>query len=282
MTPTGARTLPFKLSLCPTPPAGADRLLHGLGGTRDGRRPGWRTGPATASPALAVQHPGSDAGCSATARPGLRRALKAAMNPEELAPAPTTSASSWAPRPDPQLPDAIHGPAIGLAATPSAPSRCSCWPANAARPSTSAPDRAGAGWPQPLGPPARRSAGSPSALRPICCFMGLTGSRDDGMGLSDISAANRELPYRRTPAGIGRARTCSSSAAANPPGFAGQASDAEGLMFPSAANRRLSSKPTARLAPPSGRPPGLRRPPAATSSPTSPAACGPPTRFEFK
>ena len=59
-------------------------------------------------------------------------------------------------------------------------------------------------------------------------FFSLTGSRDDGMGLSDITAANRELPYRHMPPGHKYLLVFAGGTHLD---FAGQASHAEQGVF---------------------------------------------------
>ena len=114
--PDRARTLPFKLYLPDAPrPGGLILFSHGLGGTREGGALWLRHWASHGFAALAVQHPGSDASVLGAGSPlGLRRALKAAMNPAELARrADDIRYVLGRLGHDPQLPDA--GLPIGLA-----------------------------------------------------------------------------------------------------------------------------------------------------------------------
>lgn len=235
--PDRARTLPFKLYLPDAPrPGGLILFSHGLGGTREGGALWLRHWASHGFAALAVQHPGSDASVLGAGSPlGLRRALKAAMNPAELARrADDIRYVLGRLGHDPQLPDA--GLPIGLAGHSfgAVTVQLLAGERRAGHPAT--PPDPGLRATLALSPSARQPDAPPGLAQRFAHlrlpFMGLTGSRDDGMGLSDISAANRELPYRHAPAGIdGPDKYLLVFAGGNHLDFAGQASDAEGSLF---------------------------------------------------
>ena len=179
---------------------------------------------------MAVQHPGSDDSLLQHGSPlALRRAFKAAMNPERLAErADDLRAVLARLGHDPVLPD-IHAP-IGLAGHSF----------GAVTVQILAGERRPTQRVVPLDPRVRAIlALSPSARgeghdlterfgaleRP---FFSLTGSRDDGMGLSDITAANRELPFRHMPPGHKYLLVFAGGTHLD---FAGQSSPAEQGMF---------------------------------------------------
>ena len=232
-----ARTLPFKLYLPDAPrPGGLILFSHGLGGTREGGARWLAHWASHGFAALAVQHPGSDAGVLGKGSPlGLRRALKAAMNPDELARrADDIRFVMQRLGHDPQLPAAdlpigLAGHSFGAVTVQLlAGERRAGHPATPPDPRLRAVLALSPSARQPDAPPGLAQRFAPLRLP----FMGITGSRDDGMGLSDISAANRELPYRHMPAGLaGPDKYLLVFGGGNHLDFAGQASHAETAMF---------------------------------------------------
>ncbi len=232
-----ARSLPLKLYLPDLPrPQGLILFSHGLGGTREGGADWLGHWASHGFAAIAVQHPGSDASLLHNNSPlALRRAFKAAMNPEELA--RRVDDMRFVIRyigHGNSLPDAINSaPAIGIAGHSF----------GAVTVQILAGERRPDQHPEPLDQRVRAAlALSPSArfahVGPglehrfghiQLPFFSLTGSRDDGMGLSDITAANRELPYRHMPAD--HSKYLLVFANGNHLDFAGQASEAEGVVF---------------------------------------------------
>jgi len=232
-----ARTLPFKLYLPDAPrPGGLILFSHGLGGTREGGARWLQHWASHGFAALAVQHPGSDAGVLGNGSPlGLRRALKAAMNPDELARrADDIRFVLGRLGHDPRLPDAdvplgLAGHSFGAVTV-----QLLAGERRANHPATPPDPRLRAVL--ALSPSARQPDAPPGLTQRFAHlrlpFMGITGSRDDGMGLSDISAANRELPYRHAPAGHGGPdKYLLVFGGGNHLDFAGQASEAEAGMF---------------------------------------------------
>ena len=232
-----ARTLPFKLYLPDAPrPGGLIVFSHGLGGTREGGARWLAHWASHGFAGLAVQHPGSDAGVLGKGSPlGLRRALKAAMNPDELAHrADDIRFVIGRLGHDPRLPDAdiplgLAGHSFGAVTV-----QLLAGERRAGHPPTPPDPRLRAVL--ALSPSARQPDAPPGLNQRFAHlrqpFMGITGSRDDGMGLSDISAANRELPYRHAPAGLaGPDKYLLVFGGGNHLDFAGQASQAEAGMF---------------------------------------------------
>lgn len=230
-----ARTLPLKLYVPEgRAPLGLILFSHGLGGSREGGADWLTHWSSQGFAALAVQHPGSDASLLRNNSPlGLRHALKAAMNPEALAcrAEDIRFILSRVGR-DPALADVASVEAIGL----------SGHSFGAVTVQLLAGERRSQHVPVALDPRVRAIlAFSPSARFADqgpsldqrfggihLPFFSITGSRDDGMGLSDITAANRELPYRHMPAGD---KYLLVFAGGNHLDFAGQASAAEGALF---------------------------------------------------
>ncbi len=244
-----ARTLPVKLYLPATPrPRGLILFSHGLGGSREGGAAWLEHWASQGFLLLALQHPGSDCCILRNNSPqALRSAFKAAMNPQEL----TARIDDFRfvlgrIGRDPALPDAINAAdAIGLAGHSFGAVTVQLL-AGERRPTQPAP---------PIDPriravlafsPSARQADSGPGLdhrfgQVRLPFFSITGSRDDGMGLSDITAANRELPHRHMPAD-GR-KYLLVFAGGNHLDFAGEASDAEGVVF------RIRRQPAAFRAP---------------------------------
>ncbi len=232
-----ARTLPIKLYLPDTAaPRGLILFSHGLGGSREGGSAWLGHWASHGYLLLAMQHPGSDCSILRNNSPhALRSAFKAAMNPAEL----THRVDDFRfvlerIGHDASLPDAVNSAsAIGLAGHSF----------GAVTVQLKAGERRPTQPPHPLDPRVRAVlAFSPSARQADTGptldhrfgqihlpFFSITGSRDDGMGLSDITAANREVPYRHMPADGGKYLLVFSGG--NHLDFAGEASDAEGAMF---------------------------------------------------
>ena len=232
-----ARTLPFKLYLPDAPrPGGLIVFSHGLGGTREGGAQWLAQWASQGFAALAVQHPGSDAGVLGKGSPlGLRRALKAAMNPDELARRADDirfiiKSLGHDPRlPHADIPIGLAGHSFGAVTV-----QLLAGERRAGHPATPPDPRLRAVL--ALSPSARQPDAPPGLDQRFAHlrlpFMGITGSRDDGMGLSDISAANRELPYRHVPAGLdGPSKYLLVFGGGNHLDFAGQASQAEAGLF---------------------------------------------------
>ncbi len=232
-----ARSLPLKLYL-PDLPCSKGLILfsHGLGGSREGGADWLQHWASHGFAAIAVQHPGSDVSLLRNNSPlALRHAFKAAMNPEELA--RRVDDLRFVIRHighDSSLPDIINSATdIGIAGHSF----------GAVTVQILAGERRPDQHPEPPDPRVHAAlALSPSArfedIGPgldhrfghiHLPFFSLTGSRDDGMGLSDITAANRELPYRHMPAD--NSKYLLVFAQGNHLDFAGQASAAEGAVF---------------------------------------------------
>ena len=235
-----ARTLPIKLYLPDTPaPSGLILFSHGLGGSREGGSAWLGHWASHGYLLLAMQHPGSDCSILRNNSPqSLRSAFKAAMNPEEL----THRVDDFRfvlerIGRDASLPDAVNAAsAIGLAGHSFgavtvqllAGERRAGHPAARPDPRLCAVLALSPSARQPDAPPGLGQRFAHLRLP----FMGITGSRDDGMGLSDISAANRELPYRHAPAGLaGPDKYLLVFGGGNHLDFAGQASQVEAGMF---------------------------------------------------
>ncbi|MBS0355189.1 MAG: dienelactone hydrolase [Proteobacteria bacterium] len=230
-----ARTLPLKLYLPEgRAPHGLILFSHGLGGSRDGGADWLVHWCARGFAALAVQHPGSDASLLRNNSPlGLRHALKAAMNPEELGrrAEDIRFVLSRIGR-DPALAAIADVQAIGLSGHSfgAVTVQLLAGERRPQHPSVPLDPRVRAVI--AFSPSARFADQGPSLNHRFggihLPFFSITGSRDDGMGLSDITAANRELPYRHMPAGD---KYLLVFAGGNHLDFAGQASAAEGTVF---------------------------------------------------
>lgn len=232
-----ARSLPVKLYL-PDPPAPRGLILfsHGLGGSREGGAAWLCHWASHGFAALAIQHPGSDSTLLRNNSPlALRSAFKAAMNPQELT--RRVDDLHFVLRcigRHPALPDAIHGAtAIGLAGHSFGAVTVQLLAGERRPTQPPQPLDARVGAALALSPSARQADSGPGLDHRFgqihLPFFSLTGSRDDGMGLSDITAANRELPYRHMPAdGV---KYLLVFAGGNHLDFAGEASDAEGVVF---------------------------------------------------
>lgn len=231
-----ARTLPLKLYLPDTPqPCGLILFSHGLGGSRQGAADWLEHWAAQGFGAIAVQHPGSDVGLLRNNSPlALRKAFRLAMNPDELA-RRVEDMRFVLERigRDTQLPHAINrATRIGLCGHSFGAVTVQLLagerrPGHALR--TLDPRVAAA---LAFSPSARQTEAGPGLDQRFgqirLPFFSLTGSRDDGMGLSDISAANRELPYRHMPPGDKYLLVFAGGTHLD---FAGQASAAEGMIF---------------------------------------------------
>ena len=230
-----ARSLPLKLYLPDTAPAGLILFSHGLGGSREGGSAWLSHWAGLGFAAIAVQHPGSDTSLLHNNSPlALRQAFRLAMNPDELSRRADDLrfVLSRIGR-ERSLPDAINAAqGIGLcghsfgAVTVQllAGERRPDQPAHPTDPRVAAA--------LALSPSARHADKGPGLAHRFgqihLPFLSITGSRDDGMGLSDITAANRELPYRHMPPGD---KALLVFAGGTHLDFAGQASQAEGTDF---------------------------------------------------
>jgi len=232
-----ARRLPVKLYLPDTSrPHGLILFSHGLGGSREGGT-AWLTHWASHGfLLLALQHPGSDNSILRNNSPqALRSAFKAAMNPVELS-ARIDDLRFVLGRigRDPALPEAINAAeGIGLAGHSfgAVTVQLLAGERRPTQPPLSIDPRVRAAL--ALSPSARQADSGPGLAHRFgqirLPFFSITGSRDDGMGLSDITAANRELPHRHMPADGGKYLLV--FAGGNHLDFAGEASDAEGVVF---------------------------------------------------
>lgn len=232
-----ARTLPVKLYLTGrSVPHGLIVFSHGLGGSCESGSAWLAHWASHGFLALALQHPGSDKSLLRNNSPlGLRRAFKAAMNPAEL----THRAEDirfllGRIGHDPALPDTINAAtAIGLAGHSfgAVTVQLMAGERRATQPAINPDPRLCAAL--ALSPSARHADSAPCLNQRFghirLPFFGITGSRDDGMGISDISAANRELPFRHMPADGGKYLLV--FAGGNHLDFAGEASDAEKIVF---------------------------------------------------
>lgn len=232
-----ARRLPLKLYLPELAhPRGLILFSHGLGGSRESGSEWLAHWAAEGFAAVAVQHPGSDAGLLHNNSPlALRRAFQAAMNPAELACRAEDLRFVLARLGhDPALPAALgEAPAIGLAGHSFGAVTVQLL----------------AGERRPHHPPeipdprvSAVLAFSPSARDPHgggglehrfgaihLPFLSVTGSRDDGMGLSDINAANREQPFRHMPADTSKYLLVFANG--NHLDFSGEAAQGEGALL---------------------------------------------------
>lgn len=235
--PERRRNLPLRLYL-PDAPQLRGLLLfsHGLGGTRDGGQAWLSHWASHGIAAISVQHPGSDASLLGEGRSpqALRQAFRAAMSPEQLS----------------LRLDDLYFLLAAVGTNPTLPAQLATAPAiglcghsfGAVTVQLLAGEQRPGRTPRPLDPRVRAAlALSPSARQPELGpglaqrfgaielpFMSLTGTRDDGMGLSDITAANRELPFRHMAPGHKYLLVFDGGTHLD---FAGQASDAEGSVF---------------------------------------------------
>lgn len=231
-----ARSLPLKLYLPDTAPAGLILFSHGLGGCRESGSAWLSHWAGRRFAAIAVQHPGSDISLLRNNSPlALRQAFRLAMNPDELScRADDLRFVLKRIGRERSFPDALNAvQRIGLcghsfgAVTVQllAGERRPEQPAHPLDPRVTAV--------LALSPSARHADKGPGLAHRFgqihLPFLSITGSRDDGMGLSDITAANRELPYRHMPPGD---KALLVFAGGTHLDFAGQASQAEGTVFP--------------------------------------------------
>lgn len=235
--PERQRNLPLRLYLPDAPqPRGLLVFSHGLGGTRDGGQAWLSHWASHGIAAIAVQHPGSDASLLGEGRSpqALRQAFRAAMSPEQLSLRLDDLCFMLAAiGADPTLPTRLAtAPAIGLCGHSFGAVTVQLLageqrPGRSARPLDTRVRAALA-----LSPSARQPNQAPGLAQRFGTielpFMSLTGTRDDGMGLSDITAANRELPFRHMAPGHKYLLVFDGGTHLD---FAGQASDAEGSVF---------------------------------------------------
>ena len=133
----------------------------------------------------------------------------------------------------PALPDAIHGAtAIGLAGHSFGAVTVQLLAGERRPTQPPQPLDARVGAALALSPSARQADSGPGLDHRFgqihLPFFSITGSRDDGMGLSDITAANRELPFRHMPPGHKYLLVFAGGTHLD---FAGQSSPAEQGMF---------------------------------------------------
>lgn len=179
---------------------------HGLGGDRDNGERWLRHWASHGYRGLALQHAGSDAAVMAGSPMALRRALTAATTPEQslarLADLGFVLDEVWRRQSADQAWDGVDLERVGLAGHSygAVTTQAMAGERRAYGPPVAEPRlRAFLG----LSPSARgeeaplndRFAG---IRRPFFC---ITGTRDDGIGLHDISAADRTVPYRHMPGG---------------------------------------------------------------------------------
>ena len=230
------RSLPLKLYLPDQPaPAGLILFSHGLGGSREGGSDWLSHWAGLGFAAIAVQHPGSDTGLLHKQSPlALRKAFREAMNPEELAR-----------RADDlrfllgrigrkgDLPEAINGVSrVGLCGHSFGAVTVQLLAGERRPDQRTEPVDPRVGAVLALSPSARHADRGPGLGHRFgqvqLPFFSITGSRDDGMGLSDITAENRELPFRHMPPGDKYLLVFAGGTHLD---FAGQASAMEGSMF---------------------------------------------------
>ncbi|WP_346288730.1 hypothetical protein [Zoogloea sp.] len=231
------RDLPLRVYLPNAPRLqGLVVFSHGLGGSRDGGQAWLSHWASHGIAAIAVQHPGSDASLLGDGRSpqALRQAFRAAMSPEQL----TLRLDDLcfmlgAIGTDPALPAKLTtAPAIGLCGHSfgAVTVQLLAGEQRAGRPARPLDQRVRAAL--ALSPSARQPDMPPGLAQRFGAielpFMSLTGTRDDGMGLSDITAANRELPFRHMAPGHKYLLVFDGGTHLD---FAGQASDAEGSVF---------------------------------------------------
>lgn len=231
-----ARSLPLKLYLPDTAPAGLILFSHGLGGSREGGSVWLSHWAGLGFAAIAVQHPGSDTSLLHNNSPlALRQAFRLAMNPDELSRRADDLrfVLSRIGR-EPGFPDAINSAQkIGLCGHSFGAVTVQLLAGERRPEQRPEPTDARVAAILALSPSARHADKGPGLAHRFgqirLPFLSITGSRDDGMGLSDITAANRELPYRHMPPGD---KALLVFAGGTHLDFAGQASQAEGSLFP--------------------------------------------------
>lgn len=231
------RGLPLRIYLPDAPRLnGLVLFSHGLGGSRDGGQAWLSHWASHGIAAIAVQHPGSDLSLLGAGRSplALRQAFRAAMSPQHLALRLDDLCFVLAAiGTHPDLPASLaSAPGIGLCghsfgAVTTQLLAGEQRPKHPARPVDQRVRAALA-----LSPSAREPEQAPGLAQRFGTiqlpFMSLTGTRDDGMGLSDITTENRQLPFRHMAPGHKYLLVFDGGTHLD---FAGQASDAEGSVF---------------------------------------------------
>lgn len=229
-----ARLIPVKCYLPTTPPAGVILFSHGLGGNREAGVDWLGHWASRGFAALALQHPGSDEKLLKAGSPmALRRVLQSAMTREQLlnrvgdvAFAVRQLDHGALPEVPAGLPLGMSGHSFGAVSTLAVIGER----LDGHQPALDAETRGRFSAALALSPSARGEhtllpARFGSIHQP--CFS-MTGTRDDGIGLSDITAANRLLPYKHMP---GPDKYLLVLAGGSHLDFSGQASAGEKMIF---------------------------------------------------
>lgn len=179
---------------------------HGLGGDRDNGERWLRHWASHGYRGLALQHAGSDAAVMAGSPMALRRALTAATTPEQslarLADLGFVLDEVWRRQAADPAWAGVDLERVGLAGHSygAVTTQAMAGERRAYGPPVVEPRlRAFLGLsPSARGEEAPLNARFAGIRRPFFC---ITGTRDDGIGLHDISAADRTVPYRHMPGG---------------------------------------------------------------------------------
>ena len=179
---------------------------HGLGGDRDNGERWLRHWASHGYRGLALQHAGSDAAVMAGSPMALRRALTAATTPEQslarLADLGFVLDEVWRRQATDPAWAGVDLERVGLAGHSygAVTTQAMAGERRAYGPPVAEPRlRAFLGLsPSARGEEAPLNARFAGIRRPFFC---ITGTRDDGIGLHDISAADRTVPYRHMPGG---------------------------------------------------------------------------------
>lgn len=179
---------------------------HGLGGDRDNGERWLRHWASHGYRGLALQHTGSDAAVMAGSPMALRRALTAATTPEQslarLADLGFVLDEVWRRQAADPAWAGVDLERVGLAGHSygAVTTQAMAGERRAYGPPVVEPRlRAFLGLsPSARGEEAPLNARFAGIRRPFFC---ITGTRDDGIGLHDISAADRTVPYRHMPGG---------------------------------------------------------------------------------
>lgn len=179
---------------------------HGLGGDRDNGERWLRHWASHGYRGLALQHTGSDAAVMAGSPMALRRALTAATTPEQslarLADLGFVLDEVWRRQASDPAWAGVDLECVGLAGHSygAVTTQAMAGERRAYGPPVAEPRlRAFLGLsPSARGEEAPLNARFAGIRRPFFC---ITGTRDDGIGLHDISAADRTVPFRHMPGG---------------------------------------------------------------------------------
>lgn len=229
-----ARSLPLLVRMPAGVPRGVILFSHGLGGSRQGGADWLAHWASWGFVTVALQHPGSDETLLKAGSPlALRRALQSAMTREQLLARVGDVAFSvrhldhggLAEVPA-GLPMAMSGHSFGAVTTLAVAGERLDGHQPAVEPATRDRfDAALAFSPSARGEHALLPARFGSIRLP---FLSITGTRDDGIGLSDITADNRRLPYRHMPGPEKYLLVLAGGAHLD---FAGQSSSGEKTLF---------------------------------------------------